>query len=218
MNKGLVGGIVAVVVIALLAGGYLFFQGGEKTDPTPKGGKKTEQAAVSQDDGNLILDTAEKIKNAIAGGKKMECTFQEKGDDGKMTEVKLQSQGDKFRSFYAVKGETFISVSDGKVFYSWSSKTKEGTKMDLKCLEDLSKDTPQSQGTVENQIDYTEPETLVDEQPDMKCSPILSIDLSVPGDVKFSDYCAEMKEFLDSMNDLKVDLPQGAGIPGAIGR
>lgn len=213
MKKNLIIAIVAVVAVALLAGGFLFWRGGEKTSDVPSGAKKTEQAADSQDDEGGLLDTAEKIKNAMLGGKKMECVFKDDAGDGKQVEMKLQSQGEKFRSSYTVNGEEFVSVSDGSVVYSWSSKTKEGQKMDLKCMEDLSEDTPQAQETAENQIDYTEPEDLVDEQPDMKCSPILSIDLSVPEDVKFSDTCAEMKKLFESMNDLNVNLPQGVNIP-----
>ena len=213
MKKNLIIGAV-VLVLLILVGGLVFLKGGKKTAEAPKGEVKTEKTAESKDDGNLILDTAEKIKNAIAGGKKMECTFKEDLGDGKQTEMKMQSQGEKFRSSYAVKDETFVSVSDGETIYSWSSKTKEGTKMDLKCMDDLSKDVPQvKDDAVDDKIDFTEPETLVDEQPDMKCSPILSIDLSVPSDVKFTDTCAEMKKVFESMKDLNVNLPQGINIP-----
>lgn len=216
MKKNLVIGIVVVVIIALLVGGFLLFTNGKKTSQVSKGEVKTEKKAESKDDGNGLLDTAEKIKNAMLGGKKMECTFKEKGSDGKDTEMKMQSQGEKFRTSYAVKGETFVSVSDGQTIYSWSSKTKEGTKMDLKCMEDLSKSVPQAQENVsDSNIDFTNPETLVDEQPDMNCSPISDIDFSVPQDVKFSDTCAEMKKVFDSMKDLNVNLPQGVTIPSA---
>jgi hypothetical protein len=208
MKKSLIG--------AMMLAGVVFLSGcGSQTAPEVKTGGPAAPANEAKEEGNLLLDTADRIKSAMLGGAKMECTFQEKGDDGQMTEVKLQSQGEKFRSSYAVKGETFISVSDGKTIYSWSTKTKEGQKMELKCMEDLAKDVPQAEKATEDKFEFDDPETLVDEQPDMKCSPILSLDLSVPNDVKFTDACAEMKKLFDSMKDLNVNLPQGVNIPQA---
>lgn len=214
MKKVLIVGII--VVFFLLAGGFLFLKDGKKTVEAPSEEKKTEKAVVSNDDGNGILNTAEKIKNAMLGGKKMECTFQEDLGDKKQIEMKMQSQGKKFRTFYVVaSGEVFNSVSDGEVIYSWSSKNTEGQKMDLKCMEDLSKSFPQVGGTTGDKIDYKDPEEIVSEQPDMNCSPVSDIDFSIPGDVKFTDTCAEMKKVFDSMKDLNVNLPQGVNIPAA---
>lgn len=214
MKKNLI--IGAVVLILLLVGGFVFLKGGKKTAEAPAGENKTGQSVASKDDGNGLLDTAEKIKNAMLGGKKMECTFKQKGMGAgdKEVEMKMQSQGKKFRTAYTVaNGETFVSVSDGDVIYSWSSKTTEGQKMDLKCMEDLSKGLPQVGDTAGDKIDYKAPEELVSEEPDMKCSPISAIDFSIPGDVKFTDTCAEMKKVFDSMKDLNVNLPQGVGFP-----
>jgi len=213
MKKGLIAGVVVVLV---LAGGFIFLKGGKKTAEAPSGEKKTEQAVVSKDDGNLLLDTADKIKAAMLGGKKMECVFKQDMGDKKQIEMKMQSQGKKFRTSYTVaNGETFNSVSDGEVIYSWSTKTTEGQKMDLKCMEDLSKGVPQADSATGDKIDYKDSETLVDEQPDMNCSSTADIDFSVPSDVKFTDTCAEMKKVFDSMKDWNVNLPQGVNIPVA---
>lgn len=207
MKKGLIGGIIFAGVLVLSGCG---------AKPTTKVGVESPKgtANVATDEGNGLLDTAEKIKNAMLGGKKMECVFKDDSGDGKQIEMKMQSQGEKFRSSYNVKGEDFVSVSDGKVIYSWSSKTKEGQKMDIKCMEDLSKDTPQTENVTGNDnTDFETPEELVAKEPDMKCSPIANIDFSVPSDVKFTDTCAEMKKVFESMKDLNVNLPKGVGFP-----
>ena len=216
MKKGLIVGII-VVVLMLLVGGFIFLKGGKKTAEAPVGEKNAAQSTSSevanQDDGNGILDTAAKIKDAMLGGKKMECTFTQDIGDKKKIETKLQSQGKKFRSSYTASGETFVSVSDGNVIYAWSTRSGEGSKMDLKCMEDLSKSVPQVANTTGDKVDFNNPEDLVAQEPDMKCSPIADIDFSIPGDVKFTDTCVEMKKVFDSMKNANVNLPKGVNIP-----
>jgi outer membrane lipoprotein-sorting protein len=217
MKKGLIIGVVVVVVL-LLFGGVMFFKGDKKTADNSAGQinteqAKTEQGSVSGDSGSGLLDTAAKIKDAMLGGKKMECSFKDLAGNGTTTEMKMQSQGKKFRSSYVVSGETFTSVSDGETVYSWSSKAKEGTKMNLKCMEDLSKTVPQAKDAAGDKIDSQDPETLVDNTPGMNCVPISDVDFSVPSDVNFVDTCEQLKNVFESMKDLNVNLPKGVGLP-----
>lgn len=178
-----------------------------------KAGNLAGETAPTKNDGNSILDTADKIKAAMLGGKKMECSFKETAADGTSTEMKMQSQGKKFRSSYAVNDETFTSVSDGETIYAWSSKTKEGTKMDIKCMEDLAKTVPQAKDAAGDKIESQDPENLVENTPGMNCVPVSDIDFSVPTSVKFVDTCEQLKKVFESMKDLNVNIPKGVGLP-----
>ena len=149
----------------------------------------------------------------MLGGKTMECTFAQKGIGAGQVEMKMQSQGKKFRSSYTANGETFVSVSDGEVIYAWSTKNNTGTKMDIACMKSLADSIPQAKNAVGDQANPKDPEALVDEKPDMHCTPIASVDFSVPSDVKFTDTCAQMKKAFESMKNL--NLPQGVNIPAA---
>lgn len=216
----------SLIVSIVLAGVVLISGCGKQTATENKagnsvGGAVTEnkagnlagETAPIKDDGNLILDTADKIKEAMLGGKKMECSFKETAADGASAEMKMQSQGKKFRSSYVVNGETFISVSDGEVVYAWSSKTKEGTKMDIKCMEDLAKTVPQAKDAAGDKIESQDPETLVENTPGMNCVPVSEIDFSIPASVNFVDTCEQLKKVFESMKGLNANIPKGVGLP-----
>jgi major membrane immunogen (membrane-anchored lipoprotein) len=199
--------IISVLGLALLLAGC-----GKKPVSTENENSGKE---VGQAEEKSIWSKAEDIKSAMLGGKKMECTYKQKGAEGESMEMKMQVQGKKFRSVTEIQGDKMISVSDGEAIYSWSEKTKKGTKFTIKCMEDLAKENPTEAGKNEK-LDYKAPEELVDANNDMVCKPTLSVDFSVPTDVVFEDGCAMLKQLQEMSDKFKVNLPEGVKVPGGV--
>lgn len=207
MKKGL---IIGVIILLILAGGFLFFRGGKKPAETQSGEKKTEQSAPN-DNNNVILDTVDKIKSAMLGGQKLECTYTSKEAGKTMSDIHFFSEGKKYRSDYTLNGEKFISISDGETIYNWSDKTKKGTKMAVNCIKDLSADVPQ----IKDMADQQTAEDVVDNSMNVSCKPAVAVDFSIPSDVVLEDQCEMFRKQMDTLKELKGKIPANINIPGA---
>ncbi|TAK95857.1 hypothetical protein EPO05_03095 [Patescibacteria group bacterium] len=206
--------VVAVVVVAfLLIVGFLLM-GKKSLAPSVPGDASSKQTTGKESQsGSSLFTKAQEIKDAITGGQKLKCSYKITDGQGAGTESVYYVQGKKFRSSFAANGETFNSVSDGEVVYSWSSKTKQGSKMNIACMEDLAKSVPQAQS---DQVNYEAPEDFVDSQNNISCESTSDIDFSVPSDVKFTDACAEMKKVFESMSKYRDQIPQDVTIPEGV--
>ncbi len=156
-----------------------------------------------------VINSAETLKNAITGGKKLECTYKMKsGTD--MGEIKSYIDGKKYKSTFELNGEKHISIMDGEVMYSWSEKTKKGSKMDISCMKELSKNLPKSND--QGQTNYESSDQLADNMMDISCQPSSLVDFSIPSDVTFTDTCEQMKKTMEQLQNIK-GLPTGQGLP-----
>lgn len=147
--------------------------------------------------------------SSLAGGKALTCTykFDASGKD-KDAEVKVSMMGKKYRSEFEVGGMKFASVFDGTTLYSWSDIQKQGTKMDMNCMEQLKTQAPQ--GGDQNKQYEKSPEDFLKNQPNIQCEPSSgATDFSVPSDVQFTDSCAMMQKSLEMMQQYKDKIPGG---------
>ena len=208
--------IVGGVVVLLLVVGFLLF-GRKSMTPSLSGDATPKQSAGNEDkSGSSLFTKAQEIKDAITGGQKLKCSYKITEGEGAGTESVYYVQGKKFRSSFTADGETFNSVSDGEVVYSWSTKTNQGTKMNITCMEDLAKSAPQTQGTANDQFDYEAPEEFVDDQSDIRCESVSDVDFSVPSNINFTDACAEMKKVFESLSKYKDQIPRDVNIPEGV--
>lgn len=160
-----------------------------------------------------VFTAMDEIKDAMMRGKKLQCTYKMKGADNKqLSEVKFYSQGQKYKSSFEINGDTQNSISDGDVVYNWSEKTKKGTKLDLKCLEEATRDLPDSVPATGETTRSAE--EVINDGMDTTCETVSSIDFSIPKDVVFTDSCEDMKKSMEALKDLNVSIPRGVTIPG----
>lgn len=190
---------VVVATVFLLAGCGAGNNNVAEENKNAQGEIKSEESS-----GGAILNTVEKVKNAMIGGKKLECTYKIKGGEGEegMSDIKFYSEGKKYKSAYTFNGETTYSISDGETMYSWSEKIKQGTKIAFKCFEEMAKDFPQGEDGNKNQPDLKSSEEAIEGAIGISCQPTGSIDFSLPGDVTFTDTCEQMKKSLEMIQDL----------------
>jgi hypothetical protein len=202
-------------LLLVLASALVFILAGcskqqAKEQGASQSGQKTEQG---QEQGGVISS----IKDAIGMGKKMKCTYTLKTGNETDTFV-TYVEGKKYKSESEFGGKIQYSVSDGEVVYSWNNKDKNGTKMDIKCLEDLKKpDENNTSNTTDLTKSITDPEEQFDDAMDTKCESVSSIDFSIPSDVAFKDQCEELKRMMESLDKLKSQMPNipSGNIPGA---
>jgi len=165
--------------------------------------------------GTLSQDQSESAENGIAGwlsalsgGKALSCTYNF-NESGQAAEVKMNMMGKKYRSEFESAGMKFTSVFDGQTLYSWSTEQKQGTKMDMNCMEQLKSQAQTADNSQSSQYEKS-PEDFLKNRPDIRCSPTVgAANFSVPGDVQFVDRCAMMRESLDMMKQYQDKIPAG---------
>lgn len=185
-----------MIALALILAGC-----GQKNQ-TPSADNQMQNPTETKKDGlaEQVINSAEALKNAILGGQKLECTYKMKSVDN-MGETKSYIDGKKYKSSFEMNGEKHISIMDGEVMYSWSEKTKQGSKIDISCMKDLSKDLPT--GNNQEQTNYESSDQLADNMMDINCQPASSVDFSIPTDVTFIDTCEQMKKTMEQLQNMK---------------
>lgn len=162
------------------------------------GGKETGKQAAS--------GVADWI-SGLAAGKKMRCEYAI-GEGGKTMTAVMYMDKDRYRTEMDMPMGKMISLYDGTAIYSWTEGTKQGMKMDMKCMEDIESDMPTedapSGAPAEAPESYESPEDALGSIPDISCKEVSgSIDLSVPSDVVFTDQCEMMKKSMEQMEQMK---------------
>lgn len=147
----------------------------------------------------------------LAAGKKMRCEYA-MGEGGKTMTAIMYMDKDRYRTEMDMPMGKMISLYDGKVMYSWAEGTKQGMKMDMKCMEDMESDLPtedaSSDAPSKAPESYESPEDALGSIPDISCEEVSdSIDLSVPSDVVFTDQCEMMKKSMEQMKQLEGQIP-----------
>ena len=152
------------------------------------------------------------IKDAMNLGKSMECTYTVKNGMGEGEDIisKAFIQGKKYKAINEMDGKTTISLFDGEVIYTWTEGEKTGTKMDQKCLDEISASAPKEKFGAEAPLDdKISKEDAFKDAMDVKCEDASGADFSVPSDIVFADQCQQMKDMMKSLSDMKANLPSG---------
>jgi hypothetical protein len=176
---------------------------GQKTSAPGQENKIQNQESKKE---SAIINSAETLKNALAGGQTLECSYKMKNGDT-ASEIKGFMGGKKYKSTFTMKGEEYISVMDGETMYNWSAKTKQGTKMNIACIQELGKNLPQSESQKPKSS-----EEIADDMTDINCQPASAVDFSLPSDVTFTDTCQQMRNSVQQMQQIR-NIPNGNNLP-----
>ena len=112
--------------------------------------------------------------------------------------MKTTIKGEKYRGEATIDGKKFNTIMDKTYLYSWMNGAAEGTKFNLKEMEQLGKDKIQPGAQKESVVD-------VEQEYDMDCKPTTSSDslFVPPSNVLFQD----MSEMMKQMQDQLANLP-----------
>jgi hypothetical protein len=195
---------VLILTFMLVAG---FNCGGVDNNNTEIETEDKPIATENDDDDSVIED----FKSALQINQAMKCTY--KGvDDAGSVETTTYVEGDKYRSEYSSAGLDFVTVFDGKTMYSWDNNSKKGTKMDIKCFDDLETITEENGTEIDDYEEYRSSEDILDTGANVSCQKASKIDLEVPQDVEFVDQCAAFKQQLDALENIQDQLPDMEGL------
>lgn len=185
---------------------------GKKTVQNDNTTAEPVQKEETKKDGSVISS----IKEAMNLGQKMKCVYKSE-IGGQSFQSESFVDGKNHKSITTINGVKNYSVIDGDMIYSWSETEKKGTKMSMKCIEELKTETETNpQASMSNLDDIKADAEDFDDAMDVNCEPIGSIDLSVPSDITFTDSCEMLKNSLEMINQYKNQIqPQapGAGSP-----
>jgi len=170
--------------------------------------KSGEKGGIVKEDGGLIDD----FKDALRIKQKMECTYKV-NDQGQPYEYVSYIEGDKYRSEYSADGVNSVSIFDGKTMYTWDENTRQGTKLDIACLDDLQTDDVEdkSAGQTEDYDEYQSSEEMLSTGFDISCRKVASIDFTIPDDVQLIDQCALLKQQMQVLDNLQNQMPDFDG-------
>jgi hypothetical protein len=179
-------------------------------------GKKVSQNQIqnqnqttvqNQEKGPATGGVINSIKDAMNLGKKTKCIYTMGiGDQSFQTEMYID--GKNHKTITTINGKKNYSVLDGDMIYNWSEADKKGTKMSMKCIEELKTQTKTN--TQAPPVDAENLKTNPDDFNDamnVKCEEVSLVDFTIPNDVVFTDTCETMKKSLEMMNQVKTQMP-----------
>ncbi|GBE16351.1 hypothetical protein BMS3Abin15_00165 [bacterium BMS3Abin15] len=167
--------------------------------------KKTEEVKKQETVMDKAKSAAMNIKDAIAGGKSMECEVKV-SSEGNMVISKFSVRGEKSRSEMETGVGKRITIFDGKTVHSWNEATKEGIVNDSDCLEGLETSVPEEDDNDNDYPTYKSSEEIAENAPETVCQPVGSIDFSIPTDVNFIDQCEMIKQMQESLKNLNPQM------------
>lgn len=200
---------IAIAIFAI--GAVILVSGCAKKPVENQGQTKNEESAVKEESGGVISS----IKDAMGLGKKMQCTYKYKDNEQSFTST-VYVDGKKYKGESEVMGKKQLMVFDGETMYMWPEGEKKGTKWTKSCMDDLSKEGQKNEDREESNIDKDETKDIEEafkDAMDVKCTPVASIDFSVPSDIIFSDMCQELKTLQEKFQGIGNDLPSGGSLP-----
>ena len=197
MKKIIIGTAAGLMLLLLSACGF------QKIASRPETTSKTNKKETSVDNSTSIS-----ISDALNSGKKMRCTFTLKDqsagsqiqytmytDGAKNSKVQFNMKtGDKT----LVVNSLFLSNNGGEI-YNWNEGEKVGTKYTVDCMKQLTQNLPQEQ---QKARPTTDPEEAYKDAMDVQCSPVDSVETSIPSDVAFSDQCKALNDIIKKMPNI----------------
>ena len=202
--------------IALVAAGTLILAGcgnqvatnnnqpGVQTQNTPTA--DVEKGADNS--GGGIISS---IKDAIASGKAMKCTYTIKTGTTDFTTT-VYINGKNYRTQTQVAGKTENMLFSEDAMYLWAQDQKQGTKITTSCSEELAKNAPKTDNANVPAPDSSGQKTF-DSATNVSCVPDNGGDFTVPADVTFADQCESLKNVMKNIPG-GVKLPKGVQLPG----
>lgn len=178
-----------IFILAIVAGLAISISGCSK--------KNIQSTATeSPNTSGVITD----IAAALKAGTTMECTFTANEGDEKTSGSAFFS-GEKFKTSATTANGTFYSIFDGTTYYMWVDGQSEGTKMEKNCLEDTK--TVLNQQPSQDQLQYENPQDVIDDSTDMTCKASSAADFTAPAEIEFTDLCAMLQQQMIILNQLK---------------
>ena len=198
--------VIACLVMMATAFSGCDLLGGDKGQETAKESETEQNKENNNKDNNEEESFFGSMQDLLARGKSVKCTYKNVGgEDGEATGV-FYVAGDKMRSeMDIIEKETgkemeVNSIIIGDWMYTWNNFLPEGTKMNMKEMQD------------ETSENYSQDETnKMKEEVDYKCRPWIPDDSKfiVPTDVEFRDMTEMMKGFQETMQNFNMDEIQG---------
>lgn len=208
--------------IALAVAGIVVLAGCGSKPADNQSQSATPSAPTTSDNSSASTGGAiSSIKDAIASGQEMKCTYTTKNPDGNSLQSTTYVSGTKYRSEMMIADKTQYVIFDGDAMYSWMEGQTQGMKMTMACAQDMAKNLPQGQENAPQTPDPTGEKTF-DSATDVSCTPTSGTDFSVPTSVTFMDQCENIKKMTESFKNpaaagsLPKDmppLPEGVTIP-----
>lgn len=198
--------LVSLMLIVFLAAGFSC----GKSDEAVTTDENSGQAVENQNEDSIIDD----FKNALNLNQKMKCTYKV-DSQGERFESTSYFQGDKYRTEYEANGVKYTTVFDGETMYTWDENTKQGTKMELACLDDIEAVQADEEADDSDYEEYQTSAEVLDAGVDVSCRKVASIDFSIPSDVEFVDQCELLKQQMEALENIQSQLPdlEGLDIP-----
>ena len=203
---------VLLFSVSLLAGCK---RGGEETPPTPPQSPPSSAPPQQPSSGVEKTSSLEEMFQRIAQGEGVQCAYSIVDDTGKKNgTAKSWLKGGKHRLEVTTEDGTVVyNVSDGKTFYTWDSKRKQGTKMTRECLESFASQY-QQEGQQQEEAPPSvpsDPQEAMRNAPDIQCAPFDGeVDLSLPEDVHFVDQCALLQKQQDLLQQFQKMGEEGS--------
>ncbi len=176
-----------IAIFALVAMFVIFAAGCKKTSQNQNQGT-TQNRETEREQSGVIGS----IKDAMGLGKKMKCTYKY-SFGGQTDESVVYIDGKKYKSSYDMNGQKSNNFFDGEVSYTWNEGAKTGTKISMKCMEEIGnmyKNEEQEQNQNQNRLKAGE--EAFEDAVDTKCEPT-NENISLPSGIAFTDQCDQIK-------------------------
>lgn len=174
-------------------------------------GKKEQTAQKEKAPGGFEVLEDDSLMGWLKRGKTVECRLKTpEGEIVMMVKDKtVRMEGIPFMSMdsmgEAPNSENGVSLTNDEWMYMWDTKSKQGTKMDLKKMEALSdgivEENPQEQEDWEDQVSGWEDSDIAYDCKEKKLNKNL---FEPPQDVEFKD----LTEFMDGMVDMSKQMQE----------
>ncbi|HPD74040.1 MAG TPA: hypothetical protein PLX95_02000 [bacterium] len=163
---------------------------------------KSDKGEMTVTEENKEEDLNGNIFDLLKLNKSIKCTFKSETEDGTTSGVTYVADG-KTKTEYEIQSDEVniksYSVFDGEWVFTWTSENNQGTKLNIKNIENISKETAEEQETEE--FDYSDQT----QDFDYKCeswTPDKSV-FELPKGMEFTD----LNEMMEDLMQLKDSIP-----------
>jgi hypothetical protein len=186
--------------------------------PENSPGKVAQLGEQPKEESSAGVQVINSLREAMGLGKKMECVYTTE-INGQTIQSVTQMEGKNFKSSSEIEGKKMYSLMKDEVMYTWGEGIPMPSKLELSCMKELEKDLPKTEGENSQAKGFQNPEDSFDKAQNVSCKPVVTVDLSLPSDVQFSDMCEMLKGMMKNLKDMKVptevkgppNLPEAPG-------
>ena len=153
-----------------------------------------------------VSNVVNSIKDAMASGKAMKCTYTTKDQSGGEIVSTTFIDGKKYAGTTTAAGNVQHMIFNEEAMYSWGEGQKTGMKMTTACSTELAAKAPKNQSATAPAPEPNDPEKTFDNATNVQCEPNSGADFTIPSDVTFTDQCEMMKNVMKN-------VPSGVNVP-----